>query len=237
MYYTFDGNEIKNGVWQPIDPYDYNKLSYGDFHEFKGTVTDELLKTLYVMPDLLSGGDYCNSSEVHISNHRIFLKEFGKVTGVHNLYGGYGTFAIAIRADIAESHEGIKETLDGLDDYPVIDEEDMSKLRNDWEQEAVKEMVHNVQRSIENDLEEYMEDTEVDSDKIELLIWDGINDLNLDWSYESNSAYMDDDKVIPFVEDQILLERCKRTTLPLLITRQWSCKATQNKFESKLKGE
>jgi len=237
MYYTFDGKEIKNGIWQAIDPYDYNSLSYGDFHEFKGTVTEELLKTLYIIPDLLSGGDYCNSSEVNISNHRTFLKEFGKVAGVHDLYGGYGTFAVAIRADIAELNDAIKETLDGLENYPVIDDEDISNLRNDWEQEAVKDMVHNVQRSIENDLEEYIKDTEVDSDKIELIIWDCINDLNLDWSYESNSAYMDDDKITPYVEDKILLERCEKTMLPLLLSRKWSCKSTLNDFESKLKGE
>jgi hypothetical protein len=70
--------------------------------------------------------------------------------------------------------------------------------------------------------------------KIELIIWDGINELNLELSYENNSAYLDADKVLPYVEDRILLERCK--DLPLLVERKWSCNQTQVMYEQKLKG-
>jgi hypothetical protein len=233
-YFIFDGEQLVKGIWEPINPDKYNRLSYRDFHAFKGEVTEENLKTLYLMPDLLSGSDYSNSSEVHISNHRVFLKEFGKVKGVHDVYGGWGSFAVAIRADIAESNEQIKETLNGLENYPVIDEEDMSELRNSWEQETVKDMVHRVQNNIETDLEDLIENTDIDSEKVEHSIWEGINELNLDWSYESNSAYMDEDKVMPYVEDRVLLEHCK--DLPLLVDREWSCNQTRTMFEQKLKG-
>ena len=162
------------------------------------------------------------------------MKEFKNVGGVHDVWGGFGSFAVAIRADVAESNERIKETLDGLENYPVIDEDDMSNLRNEWEQEAVKDMVHGLQNGIYNDLEELIEDTCIDSDKIELFVWDGINELNLEWDYESNSAYLDADKVLPYVEDVILIEQCK--DLPLLIDRKWSCNKTQTMYEQKLKG-
>jgi hypothetical protein len=182
----------------------------------------------------LSGGDYCGSGELQISNHRVFLKEFDTVEGVYNVSGGWGSFAVAIRADIAESNEQIKETLNGLENYPIIDDDDFNELRNKWEQDAVKDMVHGIQSDLENNLEELIDDTDTDSEKIELLIWDGINELNLEWSYESNSAYLDADKVLPYVEDCILIERCK--DLALLINREWSCNKTRSVYEQKLKG-
>lgn len=232
-YYYFDGEELVNGIWEPMDPNRYSSLGFGKFRPFKGTVTEELLKTLYIFPDSLSGGDYSESSGISFSNHRVFIKEFGKVKGVHDLHSGWGSFGVAIRADIVESHEGIKEILDGLENYPLIDEDDLSELTNEWEQEAVKDMIHGVQHAIENDLDELLEDTDIDSDVVETLIWDGINELNLDWTYESNSAYMDKDRVTPYVEDRVLIDNCK--DLPLLIDRKWSCNQTHNLYEQKFK--
>ena len=233
-YYSFDGEELIKGVWEPIILDTGSRLSWSDLHPYNGEVNEEVLKTIFIVPDLLSGGDYSNSSEVQVSNHRVFLKEFKNVEGVHDVYGAFGSYAVAIRADIAESNEQVKETLDGLENYPVIDDDDMSELRNEWEQLAVQDMIHGIQNSIENDLEELIKDTDTDSEKIELIIWDGINELNLELSYENNSAYLDADKVLPYVEDRILLERCK--DLPLLVERKWSCNQTQVMYEQKLKG-
>ena len=233
-YYTFEGEQLINHVWEPIILETGSSISWSDLHPYSGEVNEETLKTFYLVPDLLSGGDYSSSSEVQVSNHRVFLKEFKNVDGVYNVYGGFGSFAVAIRADIAESNERIKETLDGLENYPVIDDDDMSELRNEWEQLAVQDMIHGIQNSIENDLEELIKDTDTDSEKIELIIWDGINELGLEWSYEDSSAYLDADKVLPYVEDRILLEQCK--DLPLLVDRKWSCDKTQTMYEQKLKG-
>jgi hypothetical protein len=164
-YYTFDGEQLIKGVWEPTLPDTLSRFSWSDLHPFNGEANEEALKTIYIIPDLLSGGDYSNSSEVQVSNHRTFLKEFKNAEGVYDVYGDFGSFAVAIRADIAESNERIKETLDGLENYPVIDDDDMSELRNEWEQLAVQDMVHGIQNSIENDLEELIKDTDTDSEK------------------------------------------------------------------------
>ena len=233
-YYTFDGEQLIKGVWELIILDPGSRISWSDLHPFNGEANEETLKTIYLVPDLLSGGDYSNSSEVQVSNHRSFLKEFKNVEGVYDVWGGFGSFAVAIRADVAESNEQIKETLDGLENYPVIDEDDMSELRNEWEQLAVQDMIHGIQNDIETSLEELIKGTDIDSEKVEFLIWDGINELNLEWSYEANSAYLDADKVLSYVEDVILIEQCK--DLPLLIDRKWSCDKTQAMYEQKLKG-
>src|SRR5208283_2158426 len=109
-YYTFDGEQLIKGVWEPILPDTLSRFSWSDLHPYDGEVNEETLKTIYITPDLLSGGDYSNSSVVHVSNHRSFLKEFKNVEGVYDVYGAFGSFAVAIRADVAESNERIKET-------------------------------------------------------------------------------------------------------------------------------
>ena len=44
------------------------------------------------------GSDYSGST-VERSNYREFLEEFGEQDGVHEVYGGHGTFAVAVRVD------------------------------------------------------------------------------------------------------------------------------------------
>ena len=240
MYYTFEGREIKRtkedsfGQWVPIILEIGNSYSYGDFQEFKGTVTEENKKTLFITPELLEGSDYSGST-VQKSNHRSFLKMFKKVEGVYDLYGGYSTFAVAIRLDVYESNEEIKEVLDGIEDYPVVDQDDLTELECEQQQEAMPELIRDVRNDI--DLEEYIPEIETlieDDEKLESLIWKGIEELNLDWDQQTTGAYLNPDEVLPYVQDKILLEHCK--DLPLFINRKWSCNETRIEFESKLKG-
>ena len=62
-YYTFDGEELIKGVWEPIILDTGSRLSWSDLHPYNGEVNEEVLKTIFIVPDLLSGGDYSNSSE------------------------------------------------------------------------------------------------------------------------------------------------------------------------------
>lgn len=110
-YYTFDGEQLIKGVWELIILDPGSRISWSDLHPFNGEANEETLKTIYLVPDLLSGGDYSNSSEVQVSNHRSFLKEFKNVEGVYDVWGGFGSFAVAIRADVAESNEQIKSLI------------------------------------------------------------------------------------------------------------------------------
>ena len=70
-----------------------NDLAYSDLEpsSTKGPV--------FVLPGYLSGSDYSGGS-VTVSNHRLFIEEFGELDGVHNVYGGYGSYGVAIRLDL-----------------------------------------------------------------------------------------------------------------------------------------
>lgn len=113
---------------------------------------------LYVMPDYLSGGDYGNTGALGASNYRVFLYEFagigysddtvGDVTdcevdpdvylpedGIIERSYGHGGYAIAIRLDVWLRRPDIRECINGLDNYPLIDDEDSSFVEMEWANE------------------------------------------------------------------------------------------------------
>lgn len=76
-------------------------------------------------PGLLSGSDYCDSTLIHVSNYALFLEEHGSKPGVFTWHGGYSSFGILL-TDEAMADEDIKATLEALERYPVLDDEDVS---------------------------------------------------------------------------------------------------------------
>ena len=232
-FYVFTGRDYKGaGNWEDSVLETGMSYPYQDFEPYEGEVTDK--KKVFIQPSYMRGSDYSGGLAT-LSNHNVFLKEFEKVEGVYDLHGAYGGYGIAIRADVAEDNEKIKDVLDGLENYGLIYEEAYSELENKWQQEAMKHVVDDLCGKIDlidliPDYEAFLENMEA----IEQLAWDGVNELNLGWSIENNSAYLDYEEVMPYVEDRLLIDHCK--DLPLLISREWSCEQTKKLFEQKLKG-
>jgi len=224
--------------------------SYGCFHE----VTPEQAKgqVTYLLPDLMSGGDYSNTSLVHKSNHRSFLARFGKVDGVHDLYGGYGTFAIAIRSDVAESNSEIKDVLEGLDNYPLMDEDDHSNLELEAQDEAWKDWARN---AFVHFLlaEEFLGDYDEDSlarvirrkvfkttakkckDVYVNLFYQSAENIGAYWKDDGGSMHIDVDKVAGAAIETLLIHLLPRNELPLLIGRKWHSKEAQQALEAVMK--
>jgi len=112
------------------NPEEFTSHDYSDFSPIKHL---EVTAEDYFLPDLLGGSDYSGCS-VHRSNHRAFLQEFGDVAGVHEVYGERGTFAVAVRLDV--DNPELWETLEALTEYPAVDDEDVSLLEFEEQQEA-----------------------------------------------------------------------------------------------------
>ena len=115
-------------------PLQGQRLSYGNIREVSNHegYSD---KELYLMPDSMTGSDY-SGNLINKSNHDVFLKDHEEKEGVHDVYGGYGTFAVAIRKDAYESDEDLRQEIDGLEDYPLLDEEEHSRLEVEASVEA-----------------------------------------------------------------------------------------------------
>jgi|WetSurMetagenome_2_1015567.scaffolds.fasta_scaffold104071_2 hypothetical protein len=238
-YFKYEGTEIVKGVWQDRILTVGHSYSYGDFVSFNNEVTDEIKKDLFIIPDHLSGSDYSGGSYT-VANHKVFLKKFSEVEGVYDLHSGHGTYAIAIRLDVYESNEEIKEVIDALDDYPCIDDEARSEVKRGWQQEAMKDILRDIERDLDRstnldnyipNLTDVLEKLTTDSDALETMAWEAINKHNLDWSYENNSAYLDYERVMPYVEDRLLIDHCPE--LPLLINREWYCPQTKEMYNAK----
>ena len=212
------------------------RYSYGDFQQYRGEVTEALQKSLFYFSPHLEGSDYSGGT-CERSNHRVFLKQFRNTDGIYNVSGGMGTYAVAIRLDVYENNQVVRDTVDSLEDYCVLDEEDVSQLEHEWQCEAMPDILHSLCSDI--DLEEYLPEFDIDNTNLEALeqiVWDGINECNLNWVHEYTSAYLAPDKVQPYVEDILLLNNCTPDTLPRLINREWSCEKTRSMFMDRIKG-
>ena len=191
--------------YRDTKPEDLARLSYGDLKPLDKH--QEPTDTDFVTPELLSGSDYCSSGSVEVSNHRVWLERYGKLPNVYDVYGGYGTFAVAIRLDSLTPE--MIEDLNALEDYPVLDEEDHSEV----EMEAEQESWENCYRSDFTkalaqkfpDLEDVIED--LSTEQVDTLFYALMERTNTYWEHESgNNAYVDLDRVIKGATEQDIKE-------------------------------
>ena len=126
--YRYQGN----GVWDytPPDPLDNESLHCGDV---RPVGVAEAALTDYFEPNYMGGSDYSGGS-VEVANHKVFMEEFGDLPGVHEIHGDFDTYGVVIRLDCITP--GMIEIFEGLDNYPVIDEEAMSEVEREAEDEA-----------------------------------------------------------------------------------------------------
>ena len=132
------------------------EMYYGDFNRHPLFQFPENAPKYY-LPELMTGSDYSGGS-LTVSNCRVFLEKFKEIDGVHKVYGGYDTYSVAIREDCLEN-EDILEVLSGLYDYPLIDEEDMSMVEiecedENWESWIKSDFQHELHKVYDNEEDE-----------------------------------------------------------------------------------
>lgn len=233
-YYLYTGVErVSLGNWRPHVPQRGDNLSYGDFEHCKHPAGHKP-RELYLIPSILSGSDYTGES-VNQSNHRVFLNTYGKWTGIHHLCGGYGTYAVAIRSDVLTRHPEVQETLDSLEDDPVMDESDLSELEHEEEEEAWNSYVESdlisAVRKSDPRLEEFDPDT---IDWYDLYI-EAMEETNTYWEHSSEGAYLPIDDLVPNLSEMVLVRTLTPQELSLEISRTWKSEKARSEFESILK--
>lgn len=204
-------------------------LYYGDLYPCDKLIyADNPDETLFVLPAYLSGSDYSGGS-VEVSNHRLFLEEFGELDGVHNVYGGYGTYAAAVRLDVWRAgadksacswlgndpdlitcdEDGpcahrLRAWLEELESYPVADEEDLCQVEMEaqdqaWESWAESDFARAIKALFPGDIEEL---DVVDSGRFRAWFEALRDKANVYWENEvGNSAHVDIDRVAAELED------------------------------------
>ena len=183
---------VRFDSWSDTTPEDLARLSYGDLKTFTG----EPQATDFYRPSLLSGSDYAGDS-VTVSNHRVFLEKFKGVAGVYDVYGGYSTYAVAIRLDAIT--EDMMEVFNALEDYLLIDEEDHSEVEMESENESWDSYAReDFRRAAIKKFPEHEERIEALEDGDLFTAFHELTDRsNTYWVHETgNFSYIDIDRVI-----------------------------------------
>lgn len=125
----FNNNDLTNLFFE-------NK--YGDLSpvadHYEGLNTLIKKTTVYYCSPYLCFGDYDHSCSVERSNVRVFEEMFSESPDILKQNYNYGAEYIYI--DICTDNEEIIEVLEGLENYPVIDNDDMSNLEQEMFYEA-----------------------------------------------------------------------------------------------------
>lgn len=131
-------------------------VSYGDTQpaEWPETLGD---RELYFYLPYSGYSDYSGST-VEKSNNDCFQEEYGEEEWVHPVYGGHTTL-IGLTGLLncpEDTFEEVIGILEGLEDYPLIDEEHHSQLENELVNEAWDNWgEHDFTREVENRFPEY----------------------------------------------------------------------------------
>lgn len=141
---------LGNQVWGYVRRAD-GSASYGDFKDddwpesaeaYLGALCEDSMETeeLYFYVPCASGSDYSGST-VEAANAKCIEDTYEEQEWVHPVYGGYNTFAVAIGLTGLltcddDTFDEFCETLEGLENYPVIDEDALYVLEAEKTDEA-----------------------------------------------------------------------------------------------------
>jgi len=132
-YREIDYPESDSISWSDLSPVNYTS---------KKTRLLDLKETLkevdiFLISKYTQFGDYDDSCMVERSNYKLFMEDYKEEKGIFGIYGGYGSSGIAISIRYLldplneDKADEIIEILNGLNSYPVIDDEDVSNMEYD----------------------------------------------------------------------------------------------------------
>jgi len=131
-----------------------------------------------------TGSDYSGDS-VTLANFRELEKLWhdGEAS-IIPLSGGYGTYGICISLDTPES---VWEIITALADYPCINDEAVSEVEMEWQEEALPDLEKDMGRELANMLPgDCLDATE---ERIATLVGKYSISGNVEWHYEHSNAY------------------------------------------------
>lgn len=100
---------------------------------------EEFPELLCIDIPLCSGSDY-SGCLVEQSNYRCILEDIGMYRGVYDVHGSYDSFGIVVNIkklqDSNDVYEEVKDIIDALSEYCLYNDDDLSELEIEKEEEA-----------------------------------------------------------------------------------------------------
>jgi hypothetical protein len=159
-----------------------------------------------------SWGDYVGTAADR-SNHRVLLDCYGE----HLVYltFGFGGHSLAVRLD-REIPESLVDLVDGLMDYPIVDEADWSALEmelesEDWADWGRRDVIRDVEVRIEvlsGEDPRIPEGYEIDPDTVDAVALDRMQFGSLQWEAETATGgyFRGMDDLVEYLVEQIVSE-------------------------------
>ncbi len=130
------------------------------------------------------GSDYSGCS-VTLANFRELEKLWNDgEESIVPLFGGHGTYGIAVALDAPES---VWEIITALADYPCIDDEAVSEVETEWQEEALPELEKDMGRELANMLPG--DNSDWAEQRIAELVGKYVISGNVEWHYQNCDAY------------------------------------------------
>ena len=157
------------------------------------------------------GGDYGGGTH-NFSNARVLIDQFFSPE-LREIGGGYGSFGVAV--DPRYLSEDLLENLQSLENYPVLNEDDLSRYEMELQSEAWESWAEREFRdALENRLSEISSEDEAESAIEEIssetlceLFHQALETGNLYWSHDcATSAWIDCEDVASKISDESLRE-------------------------------
>lgn len=145
-----------------------------------------------------------------------FIESGEAVAETHNHWACGWVSGYRLRGAAIDAYNAICER---LDDYPVLDEETLSRIEHDDECEAWENWGR---RDFENELEKraakflpFATLEEMTRDEVDTLFYSVLGDLNYGWEHESSGPYLDMGRVL----DKVDLAALEWAPLPFRVYR------------------
>lgn len=182
----------------------YSNLQVLSSSKLKTRIADNRISDLFLIPRYMSFGDYNDSCMVERSNKKVFMEQYENSPIVYEVTGGYGSESVALsiremlNPDNEETTQSIIDTLNGLNDYPCLDDEDMSNMEYEAFYESLKDYgIDDTQRALAKKYGITVYD--YDRDKLEEMILEIDRNGNPVFMIEpGGNCYIDiDDMIVP----------------------------------------
>ncbi len=206
--------EYQAGGWELIPAQQYLDDTYTLSYSDVGHGKEEEGSVPILLPQVMSGGHYADSCQVEVSNHRVFLERFAgqcsctrvdgdeatfkchcdasltteiEKAGTHQVVGGHGTYGVAI--EINKITPAMLDVLEALDNYPIIDESDLSECETESQNEAWENWLrHDFQRELVKTYPDLADDIEdLPANRLWELFWIADEEGYVNWVYEPDA--------------------------------------------------
>jgi hypothetical protein len=176
---------------QVVDLWERKNLESVEYNQWYASPTGR-----YLVPSWLSGSDYTPGGLVPLSNYKAWCKQFPDGEGVWwgNAPGGYNTYAIVIdtQAVPEDLEDTVAEFLNGLQDYPLADEDLHSELEMEaqnaaWESWVKDEFKSAIEKEYEQEFGDKLPDKVFDEQLYELFHC-AFDAINAEWINENGDS-------------------------------------------------